>query len=85
MGHGLVAIVPPMQRPNGAPPRGATRLQAAMGSPIAVPLSTPNPQFWLGYEDTDYGDNGYNDHDDGTHGQCRGVSGAFVRVVISRN
>jgi hypothetical protein len=37
----------------------------------------------LGYEDNDYHDNGYWQHDDGD-GQCRGVGPAFVELVIER-
>jgi hypothetical protein len=38
----------------------------------------------LGFEDDNYGDNGYwgRDGDDGTDDQCRGLPNAFVNVVI---
>jgi hypothetical protein len=37
----------------------------------------------LGYEDSDYSDNGYSNHDDGTDGQCRQLGSAAVQVVIT--
>lgn len=37
----------------------------------------------LGYEDDDYGDNGYWGHDDGTEDQCRGVGGAALEITIN--
>lgn len=36
----------------------------------------------LGYEDDDYSDNGYNDHDDGTEDQCKHVGAAWVKLHI---
>jgi hypothetical protein len=38
----------------------------------------------LGYVDNDYHDNGYNNHDEGTNGQCRDVGPAWVTINISR-
>ncbi len=41
----------------------------------------------LGYEDgdEDYNDNGYSGHDDGNDGQCKGVGGAAVSIVIDHH
>lgn len=37
----------------------------------------------LGYEDTDYSDNGYWGHDDGTGNQCLNSVNAWVEIVIT--
>ena len=73
--HGLVQIQP----------GPSVRLLAIIGTPMPVRLSNRSPEFRLGYEDSDYSDNGYWGHDDGTHDQCAGVFGAFVNVTIARN
>jgi hypothetical protein len=39
----------------------------------------------LGYQDDEYGDNGYYSHDDGTEDQCRGVGNAFVELTITHD
>jgi hypothetical protein len=82
--HGLIAIVQIMAANRGAPGTGA-RLMDYIGRPIPIPLDTHDPQFWLGYEDTNYSDNGYYDHDGGTDDQCVGLYGAWVTVQILRN
>jgi hypothetical protein len=38
--------------------------------------------LWLGYEDTEYRDNGYSRHDNGNEDQCKGVGNAQVVVTI---
>ena len=50
-------------------------------------ITEPRKQhLWLGYEDDKYSDNGYNDQDAGTQGQCRignsWVEHAFVFITI---
>jgi len=40
--------------------------------------------LYLGYVDDNYDDNGYDDHDDGTDDQCKGVGPARVFITISR-
>jgi hypothetical protein len=50
-------------------------------------ITEPRKQhLWLGYEDSKYSDNGYNDQDAGTQGQCRignsWVEHAFVFITI---
>jgi hypothetical protein len=36
----------------------------------------------LGYEDDDYGDNGYYDHDNGNDDQCKDIGPAWVIMTI---
>jgi hypothetical protein len=55
---------------------------------VVKPIAEPGKQhLWLGYEDDDYGDNGYWGQDEGTQGQCRIGNGwvehAFVVVTIT--
>jgi len=46
-------------------------------------LRIDSQQFLIrGYEDDDYGDNGYSRHDDGTGDQCKGVGGAAVDIIV---
>lgn len=46
----------------------------------------PENQFLrLGYEDDDYGDNNYNEHDDGTEDQCKDSANAYVDLEIEHN
>ncbi len=50
-------------------------------------LRVPDPSqlfLRLGYEDDDYGDNGYWGHDDGTGDQCKGVGNAYVVITVDR-
>jgi hypothetical protein len=71
---------------HGSPPPTGTRLQDVIGQPIRIPLNvSPAPEFWLGYEDQGYGDNGYSGHDNGTDNQCANYFGAWVTVQIQRN
>jgi len=56
-------------------------------SPIIIPTTTFPAVLHLGYTDDDYLDNGYNDHDDGTGGQCSFAHGndggpAHVEIAI---
>jgi len=83
--HGLVSIVPIMPFSHGSPPGGMRRIMDMIGVPNPVPLNTINPQFYLGYEDGNYSDNGYWGHDDGTNNQCANLYGAWVTVQIQRN
>jgi hypothetical protein len=86
--HGLVRI------PTGTPNSALVRISTVVGrhlqvTGVNVPL--PNLVLHLGYEDDDYSDNGYNDHDDGTDDQCKtdvgkGFDGgpAYVTITIYR-
>jgi len=47
-------------------------------------IDTAHAVLRLGYVDDEYGDNSYEDHDDGTQDQCKGVGPAFVIVQITR-
>ncbi len=67
--HGLMKI--PTAFPAGS---GLIRIENFIGK-LQVVKGDPNVPasdlfLELGYEDSDYGDNGYNDHDDGTNDQC---------------
>ena len=78
--HGLISI------PSAT--AGLVRLQGVMArSPLHVgkaPDGTTAAQMILhiGYEDNDFGDNGYWGHDDGTNDQCRNVGNAYVDITI---
>ena len=76
-------------------PQPAKRLQEVinkvfiLGLDVALPRGTDLRREWssdltLGYEDDNYSDNGYSDHDDGTGDQCKGVGNAFVNITIDR-
>jgi len=79
--HGLVGL----RYDNGSDLRSLRRFVNVMGG-----AGDPGRRAFaggflrLGYEDDDYGNNGYNDHDNGTGDQCRGNHGdaAFVLVTI---
>jgi hypothetical protein len=67
------------------------RIEDVIGRTLFIPerRNVPNPQLLdamtLGYEDDDYGDNGYWGHDDGTGDQCRGVGPAYVILNINHS
>jgi hypothetical protein len=82
--HGLIAITPIMSNQPGNPPSGK-RIQDIINQPISVPFNAANPELWLGYEDTDYSDNGYWGHDPGTDNKCANYEGAWVTIKIQRN
>jgi hypothetical protein len=61
------------------------RMRYCNGRTFEIPLDAYRPEnlyLRLGYEDDDYSDNGYDDHDDGTEDQCRGIGSAFVRLTV---
>jgi hypothetical protein len=69
---------------------GLVRIGALTDRTVRVPLSfqsLPVSQMYLrlGYEDDDYSDNGYYDHDNGTDDQCRGIGNAYVELRIQHN
>jgi hypothetical protein len=71
----------------GSPTRIAGVMQHG---PWLVPSGlTPQTQtqlfLHLGYQDDDYGDNGYWSHDDGNPVQCSGVGPAWVEITVERN
>ena len=47
--------------------------------------ATAGTTLKLGYEDDDYGDNGYGGHDNGTGDQCANVGGAVVEVIVNHH
>ena len=67
---------------------GLDRISDHLGQPITIAETPPEVGriLVLGYEDglTDYGDNGYWDHDDGTGDQCENVGNAWVKLTIQR-
>lgn len=60
-------------------------LDAQKTSNGPVLRATGSTTLILGYEDDEYGDNGYWGHDDGTDGQCAGIGGAVVEVVVDHH
>jgi hypothetical protein len=69
-----------------------TRIEHVVGRPIQI-VATDAPTggfpLHLGYEDDDYGDNTYIEHDDGTEDQCKTQDSnyggpAFVTITICR-
>jgi hypothetical protein len=64
---------------------GAVRISTVINRPLTIPGQTPGELFLrLGYEDDNYGDNGYWGHDDGTENQCRGVGNAWATITVVR-
>jgi hypothetical protein len=78
--HGLIRI------PTATPGTALVRIKDIIGQNMTVAGNLPQSQLvlHLGYEDDDYSDNSYNDHDDGTEDQCKNIGPAQVRVVITR-
>jgi len=68
---------------------GLVRIQRLIGKTYVIPPDrgdSSEPYYLrLGYEDTDYSDNGYDRHDNGTGGQCYRTVGAKVIVTITRD
>jgi hypothetical protein len=68
--------------------QGLVRIQDVIGKEYVVPsLKDDSPESFnlrLGYEDDDYGDNGYWGHDDGTEDQCQRSVNAWVRITVTR-
>lgn len=54
-------------------------------SPLPAGLQPSDLYLRLGYEDDNYGDNGYYSHDDGTQDQCKNSVNAFVIVSIGHD
>jgi hypothetical protein len=79
--HGTISI-PGVTGPS------LVRIQGWVNKWIQLPATLPPGDRFLvlGFEDDHYGDNGYNDHDDGPDGQCGGVDGgpAWVTIAIDR-
>jgi hypothetical protein len=89
--HGLIGL--PYLRgryPESRLVKGLVRLRDVIHREYVIPADkrADSPESFnlrLGYEDDDYGDNGYWGHDDGTEDQCRGVGNAFVTITITRS
>jgi hypothetical protein len=72
--HGLILIP-------GMP--ALARVQDVGNKVVVVPDGfTGDLSLHLGYEDDDYGDNGYWGHDDGTEDQCKNSINAYVEIMI---
>src|SRR5215471_11476898 len=79
--HGLISI----------PGRTEQRIQGVVNQTITLPSVIPPAEanLVIGYEDDNYGDNGYWGHDDGTGDQCKEGPGrdggpAWVTIRIDR-
>lgn len=87
--HGLVGMpyLTRTFRDSGTVP-GLVRIQKLIGRVYVVPAikdDSPEPYYLrLGYEDTNYEDNGYYRHDNGTGGQCWRTTGAKVVITVTR-
>jgi hypothetical protein len=65
-------------------PTGMTRIKAfvaGQGPGLDVPAGRTTTLV-LGYQDDQFGDNGYDAHDDGNPSQCNGIGPAAVDVMI---
>jgi hypothetical protein len=74
--HGLIG---------GLPGANEMRIQDFLNSYQGKYVAPPGDyliEFFLGYEDDGYGDNGYYSHDDGTGNQCLDVGSAWVSVTL---
>jgi hypothetical protein len=60
---------------------GLVRISQVVGQTLTVGAGTDHT-LQLGYVDDDYGDNGFDSHDDGTENQCKNSVNAFVTLVI---
>jgi hypothetical protein len=61
-----------------------SRIEDVIGKELVV-RTDPDPArafLQLGYEDDDYGNNGYYSHDDGTDDQCKGMVDAYAIITI---
>ena len=73
--HGLISLP-------GISVGKVERIGTYIGKVSTIPDSIQNVSLVLGYEDDNYGDNGYWRHDDGTGDQCKGVGDAWVKLHI---
>jgi len=86
--HGMV-LIPGAIGELGHGLDGFARILIVKGTTFTVKsIVEPRKQhLWLGYEDDDYGDNGYYSQDEGTQGQCKignsWVEHAFAVVTIT--
>lgn len=62
------------------------RISTVLGQTFTIPAGVPSSERYLslGYMDgeDDYGDNGYDDRDDGTDEQCKGRGNAYVIIRV---
>ncbi len=89
--HGLV-LIPTATLAGTDVGHSLTRIKNVVGRVITVTgagVPASSLVLHLGYEDDDYGDNSYDDPDDGTEDQCKGGNGndggpAHVTITICR-
>lgn len=88
--HGMI-LIPGAVGQLPASIQSATRILTEKGYTLTV-RNIPEPEkayLWLGYEDTNYDDNGYSGHDEGELNQCKKGNGfvenAYVIVTITHN
>jgi len=87
--HGLISIPYITLKNRGESiVQGFVRLRTIVGKEYVVPSLKDDGSevnyLRLGYEDDDYGDNGYWGHDNGNEDQCLDVGNAHVRITIIR-
>jgi len=82
--HGMIRI------PTGTPNSALVEIRTLMSQRLLVTGSKDIPasqmMLHLGYQDDDYSDNGYNDHDDGTEDQCKigtGLDGGPAHITLT--
>ena len=82
--HGMIRI------PTGTPNSALVEVRSLIGQRLLVSGSADIPasqmMLHLGYQDDDYSDNGYNDHDDGTEDQCKigtGLDGGPAHITLT--
>jgi hypothetical protein len=76
--HGLIRI------PTGTSNSALVRIATVINKPITVSGAGADPStlfLHLGFEDDDYSDNGYNDHDDGPDDQCTFANDGYPAAV----
>ena len=85
MYHGLIWIPGVIGGPAATGvPADPKRIAGLLGATFKVPENIDTKQLFLrlGYEDDDYSDDGYNDHDDGTQNQCLNKGNAYITITI---
>jgi hypothetical protein len=86
MYHGMIRI------PSGTKDSALVEIKDVMSKTMTVTGANVDPSqlfLSLGYEDDNYSDNGYNDHDDGTLDQCKTTNASYggpaaVTILIFR-
>lgn len=79
----IPGVIPQAGGPSGYP-RLAAWVNKSLSVPSRLPPTLPQPQLFLnlGYEDDNYGDNGYWGHDDGNPPQCVNTGPAWIEIQV---